>query len=142
MPVATYENKGILSLSEYALIPKRLLIGSNHNAIYLGSYKKAWVRQFIFVYGYNPLNLYPLIYILSFSVPNTGNINIHAKSIGTKDDMYTFYYKDNGDTVSVYVYSTKAKELSTDHNLFIISDTAASSVTVNVDETYTKIPIE
>lgn len=142
MPVATYENKGILSLSEYALIPKRLLIGSNHNAIYLGSYKKAWVRQFIFVYGYNPLNLYPLIYILSFSVPNTGNINIHAKSIGTKDDMYTFYYKDNGDTVSVYVYNTKAKELSTNHNLFIISDTAASSVTVNVDETYTEIPIE
>ena len=142
MPVATYENKGILSLSEYALIPKRLLIGSNHNAINLGSYKKAWVRQFVFIYGYNPLNLYPLIYILSFSLPSTGNIVIHVKSIGTKDDMYTFYYKDNGDTVSVYVYNTKAGELSTDHNLFIISDTAASSVVVNIDDAYTKVPIE
>ena len=142
MPVATYENKGILSPSEYALIPKRLLIGSSHNAINLGSYEKAWVRQFVLVYGYNPLSLYPLMYILSLVAPSTGPIKIYAKSIGTKDDMYTFYYKDNGDTISVYVYNTKARELSTDHNLFIISDTAASSVVVNIDDAYMKVPIE
>ena len=145
MPVATTSKNGLMSTKIYSLIPKRFELGKYHNSINLGTLTKEYNRCLIHAFAYDPAANLILNYYLYVNTKSADtNISVKLISLGDTDTNYNFYYKDNGDSYTIYLYCKN--NFNTDYDFFIFHSEeskigGAKSGNILLDESFIKIPL-
>ena len=143
LPIATFNNKGILSSSAYRNIPQKINIGREYNAIRIADSLGKWIRQSISFSGYipsgNKLAFNGFAYFETTDITLKGGAKILSHG-DNSEGLLELYSKEENGKFHLYLVApiTASSEIDT---FFITSPYECVREKIILDDSFNKLQI-